>query len=231
MIAKSLHAQGCRVGINSRNIEELNQIAASLDGVIGFSGDLTNPIHAQRVINGCLSFFGKLDILICNVGSGSSVPPLQESYDEWQRVIAVNLWSTTNSVEAAKDALFASRGSIICISSICGSEVILNAPVTYSVAKAAIHAYVRGIARPMGKRGVRINAVAPGNINFEGSVWSKRFALDSAAVQSMLEQQVSLGCLGTPSDVVNLVLYLASPLSKFATGQIWTIDGGQTRSN
>lgn len=230
-IAESLHSQGCLVAINSRNSEDLRGISSRLPGVIGISGDLTQPLHAKRVVSECLDSFGKLDILVCNIGSGSSVNPLEETYDEWQRVFALNLWSTTNSIEAAKDALFESRGCIICISSICGSEVIPNAPVTYSTAKAAIHAYVRGIARPLGKKGVRINAVAPGNIIFEGSVWSNKFSLDRKSVQAMLDQQVSLGCFGRPSDVANLVLYLASPLSHFATGQIWTIDGGQTRSN
>ena len=105
-----------------------------------------------------------------------------------------------------------------------------SAPVTYSAAKAALHAYVRGIARPLGEQGVRINAVAPGNVLFDGSVWGKRLLEDKAGVEDMLRSEVSLGRFGNVEDVANLVAYLASPISGFATGQIWTVDWGQTRA-
>jgi NAD(P)-dependent dehydrogenase (short-subunit alcohol dehydrogenase family) len=158
------------------------------------------------------------------------VPPGTETADEWQRVFALNLWSTTNSVEAARDALVASKGAIVCISSICGLEVIPGAPLTYSTAKAALHAYVRGIARPLGVQGVRINAVAPGNILFDSSVWSRKLAEDAPAVQAMLSKEVALGSLGSPADVASLAAYLASPRSSFASGSVWKLDGGQVHS-
>ena len=164
------------------------------------------------------------------MGGGRSVPPGQENAAEWQRVFALNLWSATNTLEAARGALAVSRGSAVCISSICGLEVVSGAPVTYSAAKAALHAYVRGIARPLGQEGSRINAVAPGNILFEGSVWSRKLVEDAQAVQDMLFGNVALSKLGTPQDVAQLVAYLASPVSGFATGSVWTLDGGQVRA-
>lgn len=229
-IAEVLHGEGCHVALNGRNSADLATATAQLGGSIGIEGDVTRPEEARRVVSEVVSIFGQLDILVCNVGSGRSVPPGNETADEWQRVFALNLWSTTNGVEAARDALAASKGVIVCISSICGLQVIPGAPVTYSVAKAALHAYVRGIARPLGKQGVRINAVAPGNILFDGSVWSRKLAEDENAVQAMLKKNVALGCLGTPADVASLVAYLASPLSRFASGGIWTLDGGQIHS-
>ncbi len=229
-IAGALHAEGCRVALNSRNGSDLSLVTSSLNGAIGIVGDVTQPPEAHRVVAEAVAVFGGLDILICNVGSGRSVSPGGETAQEWQRVFALNLWSATNTIEAARDALIASRGVIVCISSICGLEVIPGAPITYSAAKAALHAYVRGIARPFGKYGVRINAVAPGNILFNGSVWSRKLAEDKQAVETMLDRDVSLGSLGSPDDVANLVTYLASPRSAFATGQVWTLDGGQTHS-
>jgi NAD(P)-dependent dehydrogenase (short-subunit alcohol dehydrogenase family) len=145
-------------------------------------------------------------------------------------VFALNLWSTTNMVQAAHKALVASRGAVVCVSSICGMEVIPGAPVTYSAAKAALHAYVRGIARPLGRENVRINTVAPGNILFDGSVWSSKLVENAAAVEAMLQQNVSLSRLGTPEEIAALVAYLASPVAGFATGSVWTLDGGQVRS-
>lgn len=229
-IAEALQAEGCRVAINGRHSDDLAAAAAELPGAIAVAGDVTRPDVAQRVIAESVKALGNLDILVCNVGSGGSVPPGEETAEEWQRVFALNLWSTTNSVEAAREALAASKGTIICISSICGLEVIPGAPVTYSAAKAALYAYVRGIARPLGREGVRINAVAPGNILFDGSVWSRKLAEDPQAVKAMLDKEVALGRLGTPRDVAGLVVYLASPRAGFATGGIWTLDGGQTRS-
>ena len=229
-IAQILHAEGCRVALNGRNAADLTAATHQLAGSIGVVGDVTQTADAQHIVAEVLRTFGQLDILVCNVGSGRSVPPGSETADEWQRVFELNLWSTTNSVEAARAALAASKGVIVCVSSICGLEVIPGAPVTYSVAKAALHAYVRGIARPLGTQGVRINAVAPGNILFEGSVWSRKLAEDNSAVKTMLEKEVALACLGTPTDVANLVAYLASPRSGFATGGVWALDGGQIHS-
>jgi NAD(P)-dependent dehydrogenase (short-subunit alcohol dehydrogenase family) len=229
-IAEALQAEGCRVAINGRNADDLAVAAAAMPGAVAVAGDVARPGEAQRVIAESVKALGSLDILVCNVGSGRSVPPGEETPEEWQRVFALNLWSTTNSVEAAREALAASKGTIVCVSSICGLEVIPGAPVTYSAAKAALHAYVRGIARPLGREGVRINAVAPGNILFDGSVWSRKLADDPQAVKAMLDKEVALGRLGTPRDVAGLVVYLASPRAGFATGGIWTLDGGQTRS-
>lgn len=229
-IAKALHDEGCRVALNGRNAVDLAVASGKLANSIGVVGDVTQPTDAQHVVEEVLRIFQRLDILVCNVGSGRSVPPGNESAEEWHRVFALNLWSTTNCVEAARDALTFSKGVIVCISSICGSEAVPGAPVTYSAAKAALHAYVRGIARPLGKQGVRINAVAPGNILFDGSVWALKLEEDQQAVQSMLEKEVALGCLGTPVDVANIVAYLASPRSSFATGCVWTLDGGQTHA-
>lgn len=229
-IAEMLHAEGCRVALNSRNAGDLIKVTAELSGAVTIQADVTQPEQAQQMIAATIEALGHLDILVCNVGSGSSVSPGNEDYQEWQRVFAVNLWSTTNTVEAAREALSTTKGVIICISSICGVEVVPGAPVTYSAAKAALHAYVRGIARPLGQQGVRINAIAPGNILFDGSVWSRKLKEDSSAVQAMLKRDVALASLGTPHDVAELVAYLVSPRAGFATGGVWTLDGGQVRS-
>lgn len=229
-IAEALYVEGCRVALNGRNPDDLAIAAAELAGSIAVAGDVTHPEEARRVVSDVVKSFGRLDILVCNVGSGRSVPPGEETAEEWQRVFALNLWSTTNSVEAARKELAASKGVIVCVSSICGLEVVPGAPVTYSAAKAALHAYVRGIARPLGKKGVRINAVAPGNVLFDGSVWSRKLQEDASAVDSMLGRDVALGRLGAPREVAELVAYLASPRSGFASGAVWTLDGGQVHS-
>jgi 3-oxoacyl-[acyl-carrier protein] reductase len=229
-IAGALHAEGCRIAINARTRDDLTGAAADLPGAVVVAGDVSKPDEARGVVGAVVAAFGALDILICSVGSGRSVSPGNETYAEWQRVFALNLWSTTNTVEVAREALIASKGAIVCISSICGSEVVSGAPVTYSAAKAALNAYVRGISRDLGKHGVRVNAVAPGNVLFDGSVWARKLAEDADAVRTMLDRDVALGRMGTPQDVAELVTYLASQRAGFATGSVWTLDGGQVHS-
>lgn len=229
-IAEVLHAEGVRVALNGLTAANVSLAASELPSAIAIVGDVTQPDEARRVVNEATAAMGGLDILVCNVGSGRSVPPGEETFAEWQRVFGLNLWSTTNTVEAARTALSASKGVIVCVSSICGIEVVPGAPVTYSAAKAALHAYVRGISRPLGKLGIRINAVAPGNILFEGSVWARKLQEDASAVEIMLEHNVALARLGTPRDVAEVVAYLVSPRSGFANGAVWTLDGGQVHS-
>lgn len=229
-IAEALQDEGCSVVLNARNEAELKQTAMELGCAAAVAGDVSSAEEAQRVVGEAVAALGGLDILVCNVGSGRSVVPGNETYEEWQRVFALNLWSTTNVIEAARSELADACGAVVCISSLCGLEVVPGAPVTYSAAKAALHAYVRGIARPLGKEGVRINAIAAGNILFEGSVWARKLEEDAVGVQQMLEREVALARLGTPQDVAGLAAYLASPRSGFATGAIWRLDGGQVHA-
>ena len=216
--------------INSRDEGELASAVASLKNCEGVAGDVSDARAAKSVMNKTAEILGGLDILVCNVGSGSSVAPGKETHDEWQRVFAKNFFSATNLISAGEDMLEISKGSIVCISSICGVETIPGAPVTYSVAKSALNTYVKSISLPMSKKGIRINCVAPGNIDFEGSVWSRRKSNEPEFVEIMLENDVPLKKLGSPSDVANMVIWLASDVANFVTGSMFITDGGQTRS-
>jgi len=230
-IAERLVQEGCQVAINGRDGNALSAAAERLGHtVVQLVGDVTKPDEARRVITRALDELGSLDVLVCNVGGGDSVPPGEETFNEWQRVFALNLWSTTNLVEVSKIALAKGKGSIVCVSSICGGDVVPGAPVTYSAAKAALDAYVRGVARPLGQLGVRINAVAPGNILFDGSVWERKLRDDPELVKTMLKEEVALGAFGQPQQVADWVAWLASEKSAFATGGIYRLDGGQMRS-
>lgn len=229
-IAKALHEKGCKVLLNGRNSTELDHAVSVLTGSHGFVGDMSNPTDAHNCISEINNHYGALDILVCNVGASKSTPPGSETFSEWQRMFLNNFFSTTNIIEAARDNLKKTKGVIVCISSICGIEVIQDAPITYSVAKSALNFYIKGISRPLGKDGIRINGIAPGNILFPGSVWENKILENSADVQLMLTKEISLSKLGTTDDIANLVVYLSSPLSTFVTGSIWTIDGGQVRS-
>lgn len=229
-ISQQFYQLGCQVALNCRNREDLAPLVSEMPGCIGIDADVTNSQQAKNMVDKSISVFGDLDIVVCNVGSGSSVPPGHEDYQEWQRVFGINFFSTTNTVEAAKQTLIRTKGVVLCISSICGLEVIPGAPVTYSAAKAALHAYVRGMARPLGESGVRINAIAAGNILHPGSVWARKLEEDASAVNKMLNANVATRSLGEPLDIASLSAFLVSAEAKFATGAVYTLDGGQVRS-
>ena len=229
-IARKFIEEGANVVINARNKDELSIAASSLENCNSVAGDVSIPNDALLTITKAAEILGGIDIIVCNVGSGSSVPPGQESYDEWQRVFAINFFTATNLIEASLNFLEKSHGSVVCISSICGNETIPGAPVTYSVAKSALNTYVKSMSAPLASKGIRINSVAPGNISFDGSVWSKKMAQEPLAVKEMLKNNVPLKKFGSPDDVAHMVVWLASDLSNFVTGTIVTTDGGQTRS-
>ena len=230
-IAQILHDEGCNLMLNGRSEAPLREAAASFGDRGAFLAcDATSAAASAELVAATVQRWGALDLLVCNIGNGQSARPGDESAAEWERMVAINLSTATNMVNAAQKPLAAARGAIVCISSICGIEVVPGAPVTYSAAKAALNAYVRGMARPLGAQGIRINAVAPGNIVFAGSVWERKLAADRAAVESMLQRDVALGRLGRDTEVAHAVAFLASPKAGFITGAVIVIDGGQARS-
>jgi 3-oxoacyl-[acyl-carrier protein] reductase len=229
-IAEAFVSSGSRVVINGRDEEKLANLAASNTNYFPVCGDVSDPGQASTIVAEAASVLGGIDLIICNVGSGSSVAPGKETHREWLRVFGQNFFSATNIIEAGAEHLRESKGSIICISSICGSEIVPGAPITYSVAKAALNAYVKGISKSLGASDIRINAVAPGNVIFEGSVWDRKIEQDRSSVDNMLHNEVPLRRLGTVPEIVDTVIWLASPHSSFITGSVLVVDGGQTRS-
>lgn len=228
-IARVLATEGATVALNGRDAQRLEEAQAAVPRSSAFKADVRDATECQRLLREVLQQHGRLDVLVCNVGSGASVPPGQETPEEWRRVLDINLHASTQMVWAATDALATAAGNVVCISSICGLEA-LGCPVPYAAAKAALESFVRNAARPLGKRGVRINSVAPGNILFPGSTWERKLAADEAGVNAMLRRDVALRSLGRPEDVARLVAYLASPMAAFITGATYVVDGGQTRS-
>ena len=224
--AELLHDEGCNVVFNGRHANILKKITKNLPKASYCVADVIDLNQCKKLVEHAKKKWGKLDILVCNVGDGRSVPPGNENISEWKRIFDLNLFATTNMVEESKKLLSKSSGSIICISSITGIEN-LGAPITYSVAKSALNHYVKCISKPLGKNNIRINAIASGNIYFKGSVWEKKLIDNPSAVRRMLKNNVSLGKFGKTDDIANLVLFLASSRTSFVTGGIFIADGGQ----
>lgn len=230
-IATTLAAEGAKVALAARGADALNAARAAVGTQSSVHlADVTDTAAAAALVQEVERQWGRLDILVCNVGSGASVPPGKETAAEWSRVMDLNLFATTNMIEAARPSMARGGGdrAIVCISSIAGMAA-LGAPVTYYAAKAALNATVRGLARPLALEGIRINAVAPGNILSADGTWARKLAENSAAVEEMLVRDVALRRLGKPEEVADLVAFLASPRAAFITGSIMVADGGQLR--
>jgi 3-oxoacyl-[acyl-carrier protein] reductase len=231
-IARALASEGAKVALAARGHDDLKAACTAIGGNASFHvADVTDPAAALAMTRDVEKRWGQIDILICNVGSGTSVPPGKETAAEWSRVMDINLFAATNTIEAARPVMNRGAGdrAIVCVSSICGLAA-LGAPVTYSAAKAALNATVRGLARPLALEGIRINAVAPGNILFEGGTWARKLAENKSSVDDMLAREVSLRRLGKPQEVADLVTFLASPRAAFITGTVIVADGGQLRA-
>lgn len=226
-IAKSLHDEGCNVVLNGRNKKTLVESIKDLERASYCVADVTKIKSCEKLLSHVIKNWKKLDILICNVGNGSSVSPGSETIMEWKRMFDINFFSSVNMIQTSKKFLEKTNGCIICISSIAGIEII-GAPVTYSTAKSALNSYVKGISKPLAKKNIRINIIAPGNILFPGSIWDKNLKENSKKVKKMLKENVSLQRLGVPNEIANLTTFLSSNRSSFTTGGIFIVDGGQT---
>ena len=182
--------------------------------------DVSSPESAQGGIDQALEQFGQLDILINNAGITRDSLLMRMSEEDWDAVLTINLKGVFNCCKAVvRSMMKARRGRIISISSVVG---INGNPgqVNYSASKAGVIGLTKTLARELSSRNITVNAVAPGFI--ETDMTAK---LSEEARNSMLSQ-VPLGRPGTPEDVANAVLFLASDQASYITGQIIQVNGG-----
>ena len=228
-IANSLKEENCKIILNGRTNSTLKKTAKSMgENVDYFVADVTNKKSCIKLQDHILKKYGKLDILVCNVGDGISISLGNETEKDWEKMLGINLISTTNIIQTFKKLLTKSNGTITCISSIAGIETI-DAPIAYATAKSALNTYVKQMSRPLAKEKIRINAVVPGNIMFENSVWDKKLKKNPKKVKNFIKNHVPLKRFGKPEEIGNIVSFLSSNKSSFITGSIFIVDGGKTR--
>jgi len=213
--------------INGRNKNNLLNVKKEIKNCHLIQGDITNKKVLKKISNGIKD----LDVLICNVGTGkASVEQGKEKKIDWEKSFKVNFYSAVDTIKAFEKKLIRNKGTIICISSICGLEYIDGAPLAYSVSKSALNTFVRSYSRFLGPKGVNINAIAPGNILFKGSSWEKKLTNNRKKTMDFINKEVPMKKFGNDIAISNLVSYLVEDKSKFINGSILVADGGQTRS-
>lgn len=232
-VARRLAHEGARVVMAARSAGPLEEARKALSGETGaeitaIAADMTDEAAVARLFARTQAL-GPVEIVVANAGSGSAQVGFAIDRAEWQRVLDENLFSATLvAAEALKHLTANKAGSLTFVGSIAGSEAI-NAPVPYSAAKAALHMATKLYAQQVGASGVRVNAVAPGNVLFPGGSWERKLAERGEFYNAYIKREVPLRRFGTPEEIADIVAFLASARAAFVTGAVWVADGGQTR--
>lgn len=185
-----------------------------------YQSDAASYEESQKLVEDVLKEFGSIDILINNAGITRDNLLMRISEADFDKVIEVNLKSVFNMTKAVQRTMLKQRqGSIINMSSVVGVKG--NAGQTnYAASKAGVIGFTKSVAIELGSRNIRCNAIAPGFIQTEMTE-----KLDDVAVKSWAEM-IPLKRGGTPEDVANACIFLASNLSAYITGQVLNVDGG-----
>lgn len=184
-----------------------------------YKADVADGNQVAEMVNNIYKEFGKIDILVNNAGITRDSLILRMKEEDWDGVINTNLKGVYNMSKAcAKYMVKQRRGRIINISSIVG--LFGNAGQTnYSAAKAGIIGFTRSLAKELGSRGITVNAVAPGFIKTD-------MTLGLIEKDISIKEKIPLKRVGTPEDIAQSVVFLASDKASYITGQVLAIDGG-----
>jgi 3-oxoacyl-[acyl-carrier protein] reductase len=232
-IASALLREGCRVCLTGRERVSLDAAVEQLRDrfggkVHGIQGDLTQTSVIDAAYNEVDQLWGAPEILVANLGSGSGKPGWQPDEHEWERLFNLNFFASVRLAQAVIPRMKPIGGSILFVASIVAVEAT-QAPLPYSAAKAALVNYSKNLSRILAADNIRVNCLAPGNILFPGGSWERHLENSPEEVKRYIDTETPQKRFGTPEEIADFAAYLVSPLSSFAAGGCYIMDGGQTR--
>lgn len=213
------------------DIEEAKKTAAELaenHGIqtLAIQTDVTKPEEVDAMVAQVVDTWGRLDVAFCNAGICMNVPAEEMTYEQWKKVIDINMTGVFLTAQAAgKVMLKQGSGSIINTASM--SAHIVNVPqpqCSYNASKAGVIQLTKSLAIEWAKRGVRVNCISPGYIGTE-------LTLNSPSLKPLIEQwnaMAPLGRMGKPDELQSICVYLAGDTSTFTTGSDFVVDGAFT---
>ena len=222
-IAQALHKAGAKVAIVGRDRAKAQAVATQLgNGTTGVACDVAVGSQVEAAIAETEKVLGPIDILVNNAGLTRDNLILRMSEEEWDAVLAANLKGAYFTIKAVTKGMMKRRsGRIINITSVVGITGN-KGQANYAASKAGLIGLTKSVAREYASRNILVNAVAPGFIETDMTS-----GLPDEAKAAMLGG-VSLGRSGRPEDIAGAVLFLASDLAGYITGQVLAVDGGMT---
>ena len=220
-IAERLHAAGAKVAIVGRKAEAAQAVATRLGaGAAGFGCDVADEAAVEAAISAAEAALGPIAILVNNAGLTRDNIVLRLSSADWDAVLNANLKGAFHTTRAVLKGMMKRRaGRIINISSIVGLTGN-KGQANYAASKAGLIGFTKSVAREYASRNILANCIAPGFIATDMTA-----ALPGEARDALLGQ-IALGRLGEPADIAGAVLFLASELASYITGQVLVVDGG-----
>lgn len=220
-IAERLHASGAKVAIIGRKAESAAEVAAALGaGAQGFGCDVAQTAQVEAAVAAAEKGLGPISILVNNAGLTRDNILLRLSDEDWSAVLEANLTGAFYTTRAVIKGMMKRRaGRIINITSVVGLTGN-KGQANYAASKAGLIGFTKSVAREYASRNVLANCIAPGFIETDMTA-----ALPAEARDALLGQ-IALGRLGQPADIAGAVLFLASELASYITGQVLVVDGG-----
>jgi NAD(P)-dependent dehydrogenase (short-subunit alcohol dehydrogenase family) len=201
----------------SREIGRLGRSALAVET------DVTDPAACQAAVRAAVDRFGRLDVLINNAGLGTAVPALRETPDQFRGVIEVNLMGAYWMAQAAARVM-PPGSSIVNIASVLGLVKSFSPQAAYAASKAGLMGLTRDLNQQWsGRRGIRVNAVAPGYFRSEMTQ-----AIPSEQLDEFITRTSTLGRMGEQHELDAVVVFLASPASSYIAGVTLAVDGGMS---
>jgi NAD(P)-dependent dehydrogenase (short-subunit alcohol dehydrogenase family) len=222
--AEGLADAGADIAICARRVERLEatreRVEASGRRCLAVPADVSKPEDCQRFVDAAMEEFGKVDVLINNAGIGTAAPATREQPDEFRRVIDINLNGSYWMAQAC-GRVMQPGSSIVNIGSVLGSTTAGLPQAAYASSKAAIIGLTRDLAQQWtGRKGIRVNALAPG---FYASEMTEQYP---DGYLDMMMIRVPAARAGEPVELVSAAIFLASEASSYVTGTLLPVDGG-----
>jgi NAD(P)-dependent dehydrogenase (short-subunit alcohol dehydrogenase family) len=204
----------------------LEALASELDDALAVPGDMTRQEDRERLVDAALERYGRIDVLVNNAGVGTPEPAESESPERFADVLDINLTASFAVTQlVGRSMLEAGRGSVVNVASILGIVAAGQIPfASYAASKGGLVALTRELAAQWSRRGVRVNAIAPGW--FESEMTAEMFADERS--MAWVARKAPMGRPGEPHELDGALLYLVSDASSYVTGQVLAVDGGWT---